>query len=151
MTDARVTAILGDSRQHLPAMVKRHLTSQSLANAERIRSRQETISTLPMPPPLSNYGAEFTRDAFSCSNAHELAEEGDALFFYLSDIKKDVTVESTLDGPGFISFQSFTVLKHSGMKQTGDANSSFPGVGQPVKSIWMPCYFTQQVCSSHPN
>lgn len=150
MTDARVTAILGDSRQHLPAFTKRLLDKTSIANAQRIRDRQSILPSLPPIPPLSEWGIEFTRDAFSYSDAHELAEEGDALFFYLSRVERsDNIISTSTDGQGFISFNSFSLLKQFTMKQKADVNCSFPGEGRgPISGVWLPCYFTESVSTS---
>eukprot|EP01127_Copromyxa_protea_P011408 TRINITY_DN2866_c0_g1_i3.p1 TRINITY_DN2866_c0_g1~~TRINITY_DN2866_c0_g1_i3.p1 ORF type:complete len:849 (+),score=133.99 TRINITY_DN2866_c0_g1_i3:551-3097(+) len=147
MTDARVAAILGDSRQHLPAQTKRKLDMLSIANAQRIRERESSLLKIPPMPRLSQYGAAFTKDAFSCCNASELGASGDALFFYLQDFHGNTgkTPLSAVHGSssGFISSEAFTSLKTSGMKQKNSLDSTFPGIGEVVK-FWLPCYFTKE-------
>eukprot|EP00005_Dracoamoeba_jomungandri_P004295 CAMPEP_0174258760 /NCGR_PEP_ID=MMETSP0439-20130205/7696_1 /TAXON_ID=0 /ORGANISM="Stereomyxa ramosa, Strain Chinc5" /LENGTH=1072 /DNA_ID=CAMNT_0015342387 /DNA_START=177 /DNA_END=3391 /DNA_ORIENTATION=- len=147
INSVQINAILGESRQHLPTRVQKRLNNVCVANALRIRERDQLLASLPPSSlPLSKYGKHFTTDFFSHCDALEAAHDGDAHFFFLSAFEYDPNREKAVeveDGLSFISLEAFTFLKHATMKKKKTTKISIPAVGCDVAGVWLPCYFTE--------
>jgi len=120
-----IDAILRDAGQHVP----QGPTSAALARCA------DALAALPAPETLSVYGREQTSDAYSCCDAHELASQGDALFFQLCRVsaRSATAVASAQGGHGFISYQAFVLLSQNGTKPiTSTAGEDFTCIGLPM-------------------
>lgn len=121
-----IDAILRDAGQHVP---------QGPASAEHVR-RADALAALPLPEILSHFGREFSTDAYSCCDAHELASQGDALFFQLGSVRfgSDGELVSAEDGSGFIAHEAFTVLSQGGRQAVKCVGSEegFTHLGLPL-------------------
>jgi hypothetical protein len=121
-----IDAILRDAGQHVP---------EGPVAAALVR-QADVLAELPEPEQLSAYGKEYTSDLYSCCNAFELACQGDALFFQLTNPKLSPHggFTSATDGIGLISFEAFTLLSRGGKQpiKGTDATDGFTHVGFPL-------------------
>eukprot|EP00746_Dinoflagellata_sp_MGD_P163177 gnl/MRDRNA2_/MRDRNA2_91080_c0_seq1.p1 gnl/MRDRNA2_/MRDRNA2_91080_c0~~gnl/MRDRNA2_/MRDRNA2_91080_c0_seq1.p1 ORF type:complete len:1351 (-),score=292.33 gnl/MRDRNA2_/MRDRNA2_91080_c0_seq1:286-4338(-) len=122
-----IDAILRDAGQHVPP---------GPAAAELAR-RADALAALSAPEALSEFGRNYTTDAYSCCDAHELAAQGDALFFQLSDVRlgPDGDLLAAEDHCGFIAHEAFQVLSRGGrqpVRFTGGQDEAFTHLGVPL-------------------
>ncbi|KAH3743427.1 hypothetical protein Pelo_15188 [Pelomyxa schiedti] len=135
MTDVRVNAILGDSRQHLPTYMHCHTDTT-------FDSVWHDLSLL--PPPKEVYSPErtaITIDRICSVDAHFSASHGDAHFFYAKEVTtKHGMIVKLQRGEGCISFKSFTLLaNHSERYKKPLIVESCP-----LKAPYLPCYFSTE-------
>jgi uncharacterized protein YegL len=121
-----IDAILRDAGQHVPA---------GPATASLVQ-QSDVLDALPPPEELSAFGKEYTSDAYSCCNAYELACQGDALFYKLSNVKpaQHGGFITAVDGLELISLEAFSLLSRGGKQAVKgvDASEGFTHVGFPL-------------------
>jgi hypothetical protein len=120
-----IDAILRDAGQHVPQG----------AVAAALILRADILAELPTPERLSTYGSEFTLDYISHCDACELASQGDAMFFQLTNVKPaQHGFISASDSSSFISFEAFALLSRNGKQAIKgvDADEGFKHLGFPL-------------------
>eukprot|EP00906_Rhabdomonas_costata_P012046 RCo017179 len=125
----QLSAILRDAAQHVPSISQPGVSAAAAA----------------LPPPkgtLTPYGRSFSTDAFSGCDAHELAQDGDALYFPLRCISRNNGPVAVENDSEIISHNAFVFLMEKGRQQ--DRKYAIRGTaGFYFSEIWMPLYISE--------
>jgi len=95
----------------------------------------KAILALPAPEPLSQHGKDFALDMYSGRDAQAAAQDGDALFFQLHEVKysQEGIVASVADGVSLVAHETFLILSENGSQAVAlEGRSHFTHIGLPL-------------------